>query len=76
MPDVPFCVNCKHSKTYSSSGAEDMDCMRRPAGISPVSGQPLPALSHDCWEERAATPTDSLDQRCGPEGRFFEAKDA
>lgn len=72
MSAVPgkFCVNCVHSGLIY---ATVYVCQRRnlPGTVDLVTGVTLPTAANCIWE-RAEKGQD----RCGPEGQFFKAKES
>jgi hypothetical protein len=65
-PAARACVKCEHHR-YSED--EGHWCQRPQLGVTydPVKGQDVPN-TRDCYDQRSQ----SDDERCGPEGRFFE----
>jgi hypothetical protein len=68
--DGPFCVDCRNYRSFTMTGT---GACRRPIGLSVVTGKMLHGFESCRWERSRSTR--GLEGRCGPEGRFFEAKD-
>lgn len=66
------CNQCEH---YSQGfGAFRNGCFRPTSEINPVTARPY-ALGEKCWRERS-NPFWWWQDRCGPDAKYFEAKEA
>lgn len=76
---VPFCKDCRWHRRPALSDLELARCQRTLKALppSPVTGE-HPSRANYCSDERAAgswlTRLYGNDDRCGPEGRFFEER--
>lgn len=70
-----FCVNCRHSRQPVHEGTDPKDYTRcvytYPGEVDLVTGEPRKQQFMYCCSLR-----DSMSERnCGPDARFFEAKE-
>ena len=68
MPEKPMCKDCRWIKPVDprNPSYDSVKCVAPKAPRSPVDGEP----NDQCWHVRCCV------NLCGPEGRWFEAKEA
>jgi hypothetical protein len=68
--ELKFCVNCVHAFTVSPYPEGQYRCRRKPNQPNLVTGEQTFAFAE---VERMGFPV-AYDDRCGPEGRYYQAK--
>ena len=66
-----LCIHCKHCSASFGMNTNGAKCQRKPLEVDPVDGSTQYA---ECRQERYDFGEVTVDERCGPEAKFWEER--